>query len=236
MLKFCIIDDNPHIIDKLSSMLESIFAKNDFDAEVIFTTTDTNNFLSFISSNKADVFLIDIDLKSDINGIKIAEEIRKKDKDCYIIFVTAHLEYGLLAYQCKTFDFLPKPITRERLEATINRLFDDVRGVRKKFIRLDNKNTIIDENEINYIKRDGMKVVFHTNNRNYEVYSSFVKLQNQLPDNFVRCHKSFIANINNVTEVEPVSNLIHFDDCSCDIGQKYKNNFMEVIKNYGNIK
>ena len=43
-----------------------------------------------------------------------------------------------------------------------------------------------------------MKLVFHTPTRNYEAYSSFSKLQKQLPKNFIRCHKSFIANINNI--------------------------------------
>lgn len=231
MLKFCIIDDNLKVLNKLSSMLESIFIKNDFDAEVVFKTIDAQNLLSFASNNKIDVFLIDIELHSELSGLKIAEEIRKKDKDCYFIFTTAHLEYGFMAYKYKTFDYLSKPITSERLEETIIRLFDDMNGDSKKFIRLDNKNTIIDENEIKYIKRDGMKIIFHTDARDYEIYSSFNKLQDKLPDNFVRCHKSFIANINNVTKVEPLSNMIYFKDSFCDIGPKYKNDFIEQFNN-----
>ena len=235
MLKFCILDDSLNVINKLSSMLESIFITNDFDAEICFKSTKAEDFLSFISCNTIDVLLIDIELKYKINGIDLANQIRKTNKNCYIIFTSGHLEYSLLAYKCKTFDFLPKPITMERLEETIIRLFDDIKGNHKKFIRLDNKNTIIDQQEIKNIKRDGMKIVFHTNSRDYQIYSSFNKLQNKLPDNFVRCHKSFIANVDNVTKVEPVSNLIYFNNCSCDMGPKYKNDFMEVINNYGSL-
>ena len=237
MLKFCIIDDNQKVLDKLTCMLNTIFIKNDFDAEICFKTTEANKLLSFISntSNNIDVFIFDIKLQTSLSGLQIAESIRKNNKNCYFIFTTAYPEYCRLAYKYKTFDFLSKPITTERLEETITRLFDDISGVSKKFIRLDSKNTIIDENEVKYIKRDGMKVVFHTDSRDYEVYNSFSKLQEKLPDNFVRCHKSFIANINNVTKVEPLSNMVYFNDSSCDIGPKYKTNFMEVLSHYGNI-
>ena len=236
MLKFCVIDDNEKVLNKLSNMLESIFIKNDYNAEVCFKTTCANELLSFVNINNIDVLILDIDLHSDINGLSIAEKVRASNKNCYIIFTTAHLEYGFIAYKYKTFDFLPKPITQERLEETIIRLFDDINGVSKKFIKLDNKNTIIDENKVEYIKRDGMKIVFHTDARDYEIYSSFAKLKNKLPDNFVRCHKSFIANLNNITKVEPISNMIYFNNSFCDIGPKYKSDFMEVINNYGNLK
>lgn len=236
MLKFCIVDDNIKILNKVSSMLDHIFTKHDFDAEISFKTTDSNELLSYISTNKIDVLLIDIELKSNINGLDIAEKIRKTNKDCYLIFTTAHLEYGLIAYKYKTFDFLAKPVSTERLEDTIIRLFEDVNGIHKRFIRLDSKNTIINEDEVDFIKRDGMKIIFHTDSRDYEVYSSFNKIQDKLPDNFVRCHKSFIVNINNVTKIESSSNMIYFNDSFCDIGPKYKNDLMEVINDYGNFK
>ena len=47
---------------------------------------------------------------------------------------------------------------------------------------------------------------------------------------------NFFILFDNVTKVEPVSNLFYCDNCFCDIGLKYKNNFMEVINNYGNFK
>lgn len=236
MLKFCIIDDNLKVVNKLSSMLETIFINNNFEAEVCLKTSLPEELFNYISNNKIDVFLIDIDLHSSINGLEVAEQIRKSNKNCYFIFTTAHLEYGFQAYQYKTFDYLPKPITTERLEKTIIRLFEDINGVNKKFIRLDNKNTIIDENEIKYIRRDGMKIIFHTKSRDYEIYSSFNKLQDKLPDNFVRCHKSFIANVNNVTKVEPVSNMVYFNDSSCDIGPKYKNDFIHMFTGFNDSK
>lgn len=236
MLNFVICDDNINTLNKLSLMFESIFMKHDLEAKIAFKTTNETELLSYLNENLIDVLILDINLNSKSNGIELAKNIRKTNKDCYIIFTTAHSEFVFLAYKCKTFDYICKPITKERLEETVLRLFDDIRNCpsKKRYIRLNNKNTIIDENEVQYIKRNGMKIIFHTTSRDYEVYSSFAKLQEQLPNNFVRCHKSFIANVKNIVKLEPVSNLIYFENnTTCDIGPKYKNEFMKGVKLYG---
>lgn len=236
MLNFVICDDNINILDRLTKMLDNIFMKYNYDAKVGFASENPEEVISYINNNKANVLFLDINLKSNKSGLEIAEEIRKKHKNIYLVFTTGHLEYAMMAYKFKTFDYLAKPITADRLEDTIKRLFEDIEGSPKRYIKIDNKNTIIDENEILYIKRDGMKLIFHTANREYDTYSSFNKLQDTLPENFVRCHKSFIININRVTNVDPVTNMIYFENCSCSIGPKYKKELMEVFNKYGSVK
>jgi DNA-binding LytR/AlgR family response regulator len=198
-------------------------------------SSQPDEVLSYVQANKVDVLILDINLKSAMNGCDIAEKIRKTNKELYIIFTTAHLEYVLIAYKYKTFDYLPKPVLPERLEETILRLLEDMKKSPQKFLRLNNNKTIINQDEIDYIKRNGMKLVICTKSREYEVYSSFNKIQACLPDNFVRCHKSFVANVNNIKDVETSKNKIKFNDSlHCFIGEKYKNNFMEVL-NHGNF-
>ena len=236
MLNFVICDDNINILEKFPKMLENIFIKYNYDAKVGLTTNDVDKLLNYIDDNKTDVLILDINLKSDKSGLEIASAVRKTNKNIYIIFTTAHLEYAMMAYKFKTFDYIAKPVTTDRLEETIVRLFDDINGLPKRYIKIDNKKTIIDESEVSYIKRDGMKLIFHTKSRDYETYSSFNKISEVLPKNFVRAHKSFIVNVNNITNLDPVSNIIHFNNnSSCDIGPKYKNDLMEVFKN-GYIK
>lgn len=237
MLNFVICDDNSNILEKIEKMLENIFDEHSFDAHVVFKSEDFDKILEFVDSNKTDVLILDINLKNGKSGLQIAEAVRKKNKNAYIIFTTAHLEYAMMAYKFKTFDYIAKPLTHERLEETIVRLFEDISGLPKKYIKIDNKNTIIDENEINYIKRDGMKLIFHTYYRDYEIYSSFNKIQSSLPKNFVRCHKSYIVNINNVVNFDPVENRLYFPNNDfCDIGPKYKTEIMEVFKDDGFIE
>ena len=232
MLNFVICDDNPNILDKLSKMLESIFINNNIDAQIKLKALTAYDVINYVENNKVDVLILDINLKSETTGCDVANIVRKKNKDVYIIFTTGHLEYALIAYKYKTFDYLPKPIVDERLEETILRLMDDIKHTPSKFIKLNNSKTLINEDEINYIKKDGMKVVFCTNTRTYETYSSFNKIQNCLPDNFVRCHKSFIVNIKNISDINSNKNTILFSpDESCSIGAKYKNEILEVLKN-----
>lgn len=237
MIKFALCDDNTNILDKLEKMLESIFSKNNFDAKVSFTTSSNKKMLDYVSNNKVDVIMLDINLKSDKTGLQLAEAIRKFNRDSYLIFTTGHLEYVMFAYKFKTFDYLAKPITYDRLEETVIRLFEDVNGQPKRYIKIDNKNTIIDASEVQYIKRDGMKLIYHTKSRNYDAYSSFAKIQDTLPKNYKRCHKSCIANLSQIKDVEPVSGIITFKDGStCEIGPKYKSDLMEVLRDYGDFE
>ena len=238
MLNFVICDDNLNSINKLSHMFESVFMKHDLKARIAFKTTNDSELLLYVKENPTDVIILDINLKSKLTGLDIARKLRKAHNKSYIIFTTAHPEFVFLAYKCKTFDFLCKPIAQERLEETVLRVFEDLKhnSFDKNYIRLDNKNTIIDGSEVQYIKRDGMKIIFHTKSRDYEIYSSFAKIQNHLPENFVRCHKSFIANINNIEKLEPVANLIYFkDNDTCDIGPKYKADFLKGVNCNGRI-
>lgn len=236
MIKFALCDDSINILEKVSKMLETIFNENNFNAVVAYSSTNTNDMLNYINNNKIDVIILDININSNKDGLNLAEFIRKNNKNTYIIFSTGHLEYIMLAYKYKTFDYLAKPLTYDRLSETIVRLFEDINGQTTKYIRIDNKNTLIDASEVQFIKRDGMKLVFHTTTRNYESYNSFNKIQNSLPANYRRCHKSCIANILQIKDIEPVSNTITFKDGSiCSMGPKYKSDIMEVLQNNENI-
>ena len=237
MLSFVLCDDNLNILNKLKQMLETIFAKNNFEGSVIFQSDNSKEILDFVENNSVSVVMLDINLKSNQTGLQLAEEIRKRKKNIYIIFTTGHLEYAMVAYKYKTFDYLAKPITYDRLEDTIIRLFEDVNSSDKQYIKIDNKNTLVDASEIHYIKRDGMKLIFHASSNDYDTYSSFNKFEERLPKTYIRCHKSYIANITQIKYVEPVSGTITFkDDSTCFIGPKYKKEFMEVLNNYGNFE
>lgn len=232
MLDFVLCDDNLNILNKLDNMLNTLFLKHDLEAQVSFKSDKAEDILTYLSLHKVDVLILDINLRSNISGLELAEKVRKTNKATYIIFTTAHLEYVLLAYKVKTFDYIPKPLTLERLEETILRLYSDMIQNPKKYLILNNKN-VINEQDILYIKKDGMKLIVYTDAKQYETYASFNKIMDCLPENFVRCHKSYIANVNNIKDVETMNNIIKFSHSECYIGPKYKNKFMEVLSSYG---
>ena len=221
MLNFVVCDDNMHILDKISKILESIFIEHNFDANIIFKTTSANDVLSYIQNNynKIDVLLLDINLKSEVSGLDIAKNLRKYNKNTYIIFTTGHLEYVMMAYKYKTFNYLPKPITFEKIEETVIRLFNDISNNSNKYLKLVSKNMLINEDDIYYIKKDGMRAIFISPDQTYEIYNSFSKIQNSLPSNFIRCHKSYIVNINKISDIRININKIYFkNNISCSIG------------------
>lgn len=236
MLKFALCDDNLNILNKISKMLESVFINNNLNGKVVFTATDAEKILTYSKENNVDVYILDIDLKSNISGLDLAGRLREHTKNAYLIFTTAHLEYIMLAYKYKTFDYLAKPITLERLEETVLRLFDDIKcNSKNNYISIGNSSNMINGNDLYCIKKQGMKLIYCTKEKSYETYSSFNKIETCLPENFVRCHKSYIANINKISNINSNTNIIQFDNfTSCSIGPKYKLNLMEVLNN-GNI-
>ena len=143
MLNFVICDDNINLLDRLEKMLETIFSKNNYNASVVFKSDNADDILNYIDNNIADVLMLDINLKSSKSGLELAEEIRKRKKNPYIIFTTGHLEYAMVAYKYKTFDYLPKPIVYDRLEETITRLFEDANELSKNYLKIDNKPVFV---------------------------------------------------------------------------------------------
>ncbi len=237
MLNFILCDDEANMLDRLSLLFEKTFIKNDFDAKIVLKTSDYKEVLSFMSSNLVNVVVLDIEFKnSNISGLDIASKIREINKECYIIFITSHFEYLMKAYDYKTFAYLFKSaISINTLTNTLSRLFDDVHSNSRKFLKIDNKGTFIDLNDIQFIEKDGMKLIYHTLHGNFTTYNSFSKIEDRLPSNFVRCHKSFIANINTISNISLLNNSIIFKNSEiCYIGPKYKNSFMEVI-NYDTV-
>ena len=231
MLNFIICDDEIHMLNRLEQLFNKCFLLHDYDAKIVLKTTNYNDVISYMSCNKVDVVVLDIEFKnSKFNGLKLAEQIRTSNKNCYIIFTTSHMEYVMKAYQFKTFDYLIKnTITLNSLSETLDRLFDDIATTNNKFLKID-KNTYVDINDIQFIEKHSMKLLYHTFHNTYETYNSFSKIKDKLPDNFVRCHKSYIANINNISNISSSDNTIVFKNNSvCYIGPKYKNSFLEMI-------
>lgn len=126
MLNFVICDDDLTTLNKLSHIFESIFMEHNLEANVSFKTTKDSELLSYIKDNPIGVLVLDIKLHSSNNGLEIAKKVREKNKDCYIIFITGYFEYVLQSFKYKTFDYICKPVTKERLKETVLRLFDDI--------------------------------------------------------------------------------------------------------------
>ncbi len=155
MLNFVLCDDENNMLNSLSLLFEKSFIQNDFDAQIVLKTSDYKEVLSYMSCNTVNVVVLDIEFKnSELNGLDIADAIRKINKNCYIIFITSHFEYLMKAYDYKTFAYLFKSsLSVDTLSKTLTRLFDDISGNSKKFVKIDNKGTFIDLNDVQFIEK-----------------------------------------------------------------------------------
>ena len=93
MLNFVICDDNLNILDKFSKILENIFMKHNYDAQIGFKTDDVDKLLNYIDENKTDVLILDINLKSNKSGLEVASKVREKNKNTYFIFTRLLTKY-----------------------------------------------------------------------------------------------------------------------------------------------
>ena len=72
MLNFVLCDDDIRMLNRISSLLEKVIITNDFDAKIVFTTTDSKELLSYISTNKVNVVILDIEFNGHHeNGLDI---------------------------------------------------------------------------------------------------------------------------------------------------------------------
>ncbi len=229
MLNIVLCDDNPSFLNGLEEMLFKLFIKHNLDADISFKTDCSSKLLEHVNNNPVDILFLDITLNNKNVGLSIAEEIRKINKSLHLIFTTGHFEFVMVAYKVNAFDYLVKPISQDKLEETLLRLTDYLDNSNNRFIKI-NGTTFINQDDVHYIRKDGMKLIFHTNDNDFETYNSFSKIKNTLPRHFVRCHKSFIANVANISHIESNTNTIFFNNSSkCYIGPSYKDEFMEMI-------
>ena len=113
-------------------------------------------------------------------------------------------------------------------------MYNDIQLSKKKisYIKINNKNTLLNADSVCFIQKDNSRLVFKTTNSEYSTYSSFNKIQPDLPSYFKRCHKSFIVNMANIEKID--KDTIFFGSSNalkCYIGHFYKKNFLEVFNN-----
>ncbi|MDP4146591.1 MAG: response regulator, partial [Bacillota bacterium] len=144
-IKAILVDDENIALDSLAEALEGISS-----IEIIEKYTSPIRFLEELSIKKPDVVFLDIQMPI-INGFSVAEEIIQMNINTMIVFVTAYDEYAIKAFEINAIDYVLKPISKVRIESTVNRIFKNMeKGI---------KNTkAIEEISHNSLKKSIKKV------------------------------------------------------------------------------
>jgi two-component system LytT family response regulator len=205
-MKAIIVDDERLARQELKTMLAE-----HKDIEIIAECANANEAKEKINLLKPDVVFLDIQMPGK-NGLELAQELNPLPE---LIFITAHDEYALRAFEINALDYLLKPVQPQRLAETLKKLYlkeeeapqefrtiltdeDQVfvkDGERCWFVKLANVRLF--ESEGNYVR-----VIFE-NNRPL-ILRSLNNLEQRLsPASFFRASRKHIINLKWVENIEP---------------------------------
>ncbi len=219
ILTALIVDDEALARDELAYLLK------DFpEVEVAATAANGLEAISLIEDIEPDLVFLDVQMPG-LDGLGVIRRLREKDTPLpYFILATAFDNYAVEAFQVEAFDYLLKPVEKERLAATLDRARRAIssRPARldatepdlprppggyktKVLVRRDNRNWIVDANEIIYATiDDGLITVVTPTLEGESTYKTIEELQSSLdPEQFWRVHRSWLVNINRIREVIP---------------------------------
>lgn len=115
-MKVVLIDDEQHAIDVFEMLVKEID-----DIEIVGTYTDAK--FAFLDMERLDVDVVFLDMEmGDVHGLAYAEELMLKFPKVEVVFVTAHPQYALEAFEVNAIDYLLKPVKLVRLQKTIRKL------------------------------------------------------------------------------------------------------------------
>ncbi len=222
MIKIGMCDDNLNSIKIASKLLEAEIIEQDLDAEISIISSDQKKIFDAIYNKEIDVLFLDIDFKNNgKNGIDFAKDLRKINKNFYLVFLSAHQRYLHVSLTTKIFDYLVKPINRDTISDIVSRLKDEFANNKALFLHL-NKWEFVRTDDIFYIEKNGKKSIIVTDDINFTTTKGLNTLLSELPQNFLRCHKSYILNSDKVLSIDKKLGLASFGkNITCPINTQF---------------
>ncbi|MCX4320473.1 MAG: LytTR family DNA-binding domain-containing protein [Lachnospiraceae bacterium] len=154
------------------------------------------------SNIRFDIIFLDIRMEG-LNGIETAKNLKEKQKDILLIFITGMKEYVFDALDLYAFQYLLKPLDEKKFGEVLERALAEA-GKRKerKILFVKAKNLTLDQSDILYIESRGKKVGIHTAGaeEDIEIYAVMEELSAQLGEEFYRCHRGYIVNLAYIAE------------------------------------
>ena len=224
-IKCIVVDDEPLAV----SLLESYVEKISF-FELVFSTENPILALEYIQKNDADLIFLDIQMP-ELSGINFMKIVGDKLK---YILTTAYSEYALEGYEHNVIDYLLKPITFDRFQKSALKAQErfptnETSANSYFFVKSSGQQHKINFDEILYIESIKDYVNIKTDNQEYIVLDTLKSLENQLPENFARVHKSFILNLDKIEKID-VRNVFLNSGKEIPIGETYKSEFFQKLK------
>ncbi|HEV8284677.1 MAG TPA: LytTR family transcriptional regulator DNA-binding domain-containing protein [Chitinophagaceae bacterium] len=213
MSKIIIIDDEP-----LARSIVKEYLQKHPELEIVQECNDGFEGVKAIQQHQPDLIFLDIQMPK-INGFEMLELL---DQPPAVIFTTAFDEYAIKAFEAHAIDYLLKPFNQERFEKAIQKWKDQTAVAQKNTIDLletashspaqsqrivvktGSKIKIIPVQDVYFLEAADDYVKVHTHEGNFLKNKTMNHFEKTLdPQQFVRSHRSYIINVQQITRIDP---------------------------------
>lgn len=219
-LRTLIVDDEPLARAGLRMLLAE-----DPDVAGIDEAKDGRDAVAMLLKASPDLVFLDVQMP-EMDGFSVIREIGAEHMPA-VVFVTAHDQYALRAFEINAIDYLLKPVTRERFAQALARvkarllapptdeasrqilsLLETIatpqRAVKRLAVRTAGKTTFVDMDDVDWIEAAENYVKLHTGRTAHLAHVPMNRLEKSLdPETFLRIHRSLIVNVTRIKELEP---------------------------------
>eukprot|EP01133_Synstelium_polycarpum_P012515 gene12515-14691_t len=191
-MKVLIIEDEARIAARIERFLLELMRSSGVSVTICGSLSEG---IELIRNHPPDLLLLDLNLNGE-NGFEVLKSVTAES--FHTIVISAYKEKAIDAFNYGVLDFIPKPFDKARLSLAMERLVNKEKtkgaGVKFIFIKKTGNILLFRTEEIQYIKGSGIYTEIHFRNGRTELHDkSLEKLEQLLPDYFLRIHKSYIA-------------------------------------------
>jgi len=202
MLKALVVDDEAPARSELRYLLDDAGG-----VEVVGEASNAAEALQLIRAIPYDVIFLDIDMPG-LSGVELAETLTEMEHPPSIVFVTAHGEHAVKAFEVAAADYLVKPVDVTRLKQAIERLVPAQQAaarVERIPVEKAGKKLLLKVEDIYYVMAKDDYSYLHTDKERYLSTISLAQLERRLePMGFFRIHRRYLVNLGRVKEVVPM--------------------------------
>jgi two-component system, LytTR family, response regulator AlgR len=200
-MKVVLVDDEPLARLRLRSLLESIAEPA---TEVVAECGDASEALAWLRGHdgEADTLLLDIRMPGR-SGLALAGALKVLAAPPAVVFVSAHGDHALDAFDVEAVDFLTKPVRRERLQAALQRVLQrraavtapGALAVEAPVLVVHDRGRVLrlPVGEVLYLKAELKYVTLRTAGHHYVLDEALAELEQRLGEGFLRVHRNAIV-------------------------------------------
>lgn len=232
-MKIAICDDQMFFHNDLKKHLEKYSQKRNID----FVYSDYTNGADFLRSNfDYDLVFMDFQMEG-LDGLQTSKELRKKNKNVVIIFMTSFSSVVFDAFEVNAFRFLLKPIDPQKLEEALNDCICSLENDDDYIVlKIDDMAKRIRIDDIICAEASDKYCYISIKNESLLYKKTLTEFEKQLPsDKFFRCHRTYLVGMKHI--VSHNNNEILLDNKERALISKmkaatFKSSFLSYIKRY----